>query len=101
MAVEPRRVRGALIFVIDDVGYNLEELAPFLTFPGPLTLSVLPQLPDTRRAYQLITAAGKLAILHQPMEALAAINPGPGTIYATMSRSEMDEQSRGFEDYER
>ncbi len=90
-AVVPQRVRGTLIFVIDDVGYNLDELAPFLSFPGPLTLSVLPQLPDTQRAFQLITDAGKLGILHQPMEALTAISPGPGTIYATMSQTQVDE----------
>ncbi len=91
MARERPRERGILIFVIDDVGYNLNELKPFLSLPGPLTLSILPQLPDTRRAFQMITEAGKVAILHQPMEALAAINPGPGAIYATMSQGQVDE----------
>ncbi|MDR0387195.1 MAG: divergent polysaccharide deacetylase family protein, partial [Treponema sp.] len=34
--------RGTLVFVIDDAGNNLRELEPFLRFPGPLTIAVLP-----------------------------------------------------------
>lgn len=83
--------RGTLIFLIDDVGYNLDELAPFLALPAPLTLSVLPQLPESRRAYERIVAAGKLAILHQPMEADAKIDPGPGTISVGMQRPEVEQ----------
>lgn len=82
--------RGTLIFVIDDVGNNVDELQPFLKFPGPLTLSVMPQRPYTLESYDLILAAGKVPILHQPMEADGKQNPGPGAIYTTMSKQEID-----------
>ena len=82
--------RGRLIFVIDDVGNNVEELKPFLSFPGPLTLSILPQRPYTIDAYHLILQAKKLPILHQPMEADGRVNPGPGAIYTSMSSAQID-----------
>jgi polysaccharide deacetylase 2 family uncharacterized protein YibQ len=66
--------------VIDDVGYSLEKLDPFLEYPGPLTLSVLPHLPFSREASRLIKEAGKELILHLPMEPLGDADPGPGVI---------------------
>ncbi|HUZ17259.1 MAG TPA: divergent polysaccharide deacetylase family protein [Spirochaetia bacterium] len=81
---------GKLIFVIDDVGNNLDELKPFLEFPGALTLSILPQRPYTLAAYAMIVSARKVPILHQPMEADGHANPGPGAIYPSMSRAEID-----------
>lgn len=70
-----------LIIVIDDVGYNLKELEPFLKLPFPLTVAVLPQVDHTKEAAQAAKAAGKEVILHQPMQALGGNNPGPGAIY--------------------
>ncbi|MDR2181297.1 MAG: divergent polysaccharide deacetylase family protein, partial [Treponema sp.] len=40
--VMPSERKGVLVFVIDDAGNNLRELEPFLAFPGPLTIAVLP-----------------------------------------------------------
>jgi polysaccharide deacetylase 2 family uncharacterized protein YibQ len=80
--------RGTLAFVIDDAGNNLRELEPFLRFPGPLTIAVLPGLPHSAEAARRIRAAGKEVFLHQPMEALGGQYPGPGTVYAGMSREE-------------
>ncbi|MDR1302514.1 MAG: divergent polysaccharide deacetylase family protein [Treponema sp.] len=77
----PKRILG---FVIDDAGNNLEELEPFLRFPGPLTIAVLPGLPYSVEAARRIRASGKELFLHQPMEALGGQNPGPGAIYAGM-----------------
>ncbi len=83
----PPKTRAALAFVIDDAGNNLAELEPFLRFPGPLTIAVLPGLPHSAEAARRIRAAGKELILHQPMEALGGQNPGPGAIYAGMDRA--------------
>jgi polysaccharide deacetylase 2 family uncharacterized protein YibQ len=67
----------------------LRELEPFLSFPGPLTIAVLPGLPHSTAAAQKIRAAGKEVFLHQPMEALGGQNPGPGAVYTGMSREEI------------
>jgi len=80
---------GTLVFVIDDAGNNLRELEPFLRIPGPLTIAVLPGLPNSAEAARRIRAAGKEVFLHQPMEALGAQNPGPGAIYSGMSAVEI------------
>ncbi|MDR3335903.1 MAG: divergent polysaccharide deacetylase family protein [Treponema sp.] len=81
--------RGTLIWVIDDAGNNLRELEPFLRFPGPLTIAVLPGLPYSAEAARRIRAAGKEVILHQPMEALGGENPGPGALYSGMDDEEI------------
>jgi polysaccharide deacetylase 2 family uncharacterized protein YibQ len=84
----PRR-RGTLVFVIDDAGNNLRELEPFLRFPGPLTIAVLPGLPYSAEAARRIRAAGKEVFLHQPMEAIGGQDPGPGAVYAGMGPGEI------------
>jgi polysaccharide deacetylase 2 family uncharacterized protein YibQ len=81
--------RGTLVFVIDDAGHNLEELEPFLRFPGPLTIAVLPGLPYSVETARRIRAAGKEVFLHQPMEALGGQDPGPGALYAGMDGKEI------------
>ncbi len=77
--------RGLVAFVIDDAGYNLSELEPFLAFPGPLTIAVLPGLPYSVEAARRVREAGKDVILHQPMEAEGGQNPGPGAIDGSMT----------------
>ena len=83
--------RGTLVFVIDDAGNNLYELEPFLQFPGPLTIAVLPGLPESAEAARRIRAAGKEVFLHQPMEAIGGEDPGPGAVYAGMNAAEIRE----------
>jgi polysaccharide deacetylase 2 family uncharacterized protein YibQ len=80
--------------VIDDAGNNLRELEPFLSFPGPLTIAVLPGLPHSAEAARRIRAAGKELFLHQPMEATGGQPPGPGAIYAGMETAEVLELLR-------
>ncbi|MDR1419687.1 MAG: divergent polysaccharide deacetylase family protein [Treponema sp.] len=70
--------------MIDDAGNNLRELEPFLRFPGPLTIAVLPGLPHSAEAARRIRAAGKEVFLHQPMEAIGGRDPGPGAVYSDM-----------------
>lgn len=79
-----KRSKGILVFVIDDVGHNTWQLQPFLDLPFPITLSVLPGLPLTGQSAAMIRKAGKELMLHQPMEALNGLDPGPGAIRADM-----------------
>ena len=85
----PSQNTGILVFVIDDAGNNLNDLEPFLRIPGPLTIAVLPGLPYSAEAARRIRAAGKEVILHQPMEAIGAQNPGPSAIYSGMREDEI------------
>ncbi|MDR0382695.1 MAG: divergent polysaccharide deacetylase family protein [Spirochaetaceae bacterium] len=87
---EPSPLRaGNIICVIDDAGNSLRELEPFLRFPGPLTIAVLPGLPRSAEAARLAREAGKEVFLHQPMQALGGADPCPGAIYAGMSADEV------------
>jgi polysaccharide deacetylase 2 family uncharacterized protein YibQ len=86
----PRRnQKAAVVYVIDDAGNNLRELDPFLNFPGSLTIAVLPGLPYSVQAAQMVRGAGKELFLHQPMEALGGADPGPGAIYLDMNADEI------------
>jgi len=88
--VLPPEERQRLYIVIDDVGYDLSALKRFLDFPGDMTFAVLPGLPHTREAAEMIHRAGKTVILHQPMEPLGKENPGDRAILTTMSDIEIE-----------
>ncbi len=79
-----KKPKKVLIIIIDDVGYNLFQLEPFLKFPGPISFAILPSLDYTQKAESLIYKAGKEILLHQPMEALGNLDAGPGAILAAM-----------------
>ena len=81
--------RARIAVVIDDVGYNLEELEVFLDFAAPITLSVLPNLPHTEESARRIAAAGKELLLHLPMEAENGNDPGPGAILTSQGDGEI------------
>lgn len=84
-----REARIAL--VIDDVGYNLASLKSFLSFPGPISFSVLPQLPHSEEAARLVIGSGKELLLHMPMEPLNGEDPGPGAITSSQSDREIED----------
>ena len=79
-----------LIFVFDDGGQRLDQLAPFLKLPFPITVAVLPQLQYSAEAAAQVRRAGFELILHQPMQALnAGVNPGPGAIKPDMGEEKI------------
>ncbi len=83
--------KGRFLFlVIDDAGYSLKELDAFLRLPFPLTVAVLPGLPNSEKAAAAVRAAGKELILHQPMQALGGQDPGPGALLLGMARQEIE-----------
>jgi polysaccharide deacetylase 2 family uncharacterized protein YibQ len=81
---------GLVALIIDDAGYNLDELRAFLDLPGPFTVAVLPNLPHSREAARMVLAAGKDLILHCPMEAVGGEDPGPGALLVGLDREEIE-----------
>ncbi len=75
--------------VIDDVGYNLEQLNTYLQLPIPMTFALLPGLEYSRAAQDRIAAEGAEMILHQPIEPVGDQDPGPGALYVGMPPEEM------------
>ena len=93
----PLAAESRLVIVIDDVGHNLQELGPFLEFPAPLTFAILPLLPYSAGAAELVRSHGHDVILHLPMPAVSGLNPGPGAISAELSEDEIRRlMDRGF-----
>ncbi|MCF7915526.1 MAG: divergent polysaccharide deacetylase family protein [Spirochaetaceae bacterium] len=86
---EPPAGRGKLYLVIDDVGYNLEQLDNYLDLPIPMTFALLPGLEFSRAAQEQIARSGDEMILHQPIEPLGDEDPGPGALYVGMQPEEM------------
>ena len=82
-------VRGKLYLVIDDVGYNLEQLDRFLEVPMPITYAILPMIEHTASSRKKISENGGEIILHQPIEPLGNEDPGPGALYVNMEPEEI------------
>ena len=68
----------------------MKQLETFLALPFPLTIAVLPGLPNSEKAASAVRAAGKELILHQPMQAIGGQNPGPGAIRLGMGAHEVE-----------
>lgn len=62
--------KARLAIIIDDVGYSLRQIEPFLEIPAPLTFSLLPEAPQKHLCLQRILSQGRVAMLHLPMEPL-------------------------------
>ncbi|MBI9103073.1 MAG: divergent polysaccharide deacetylase family protein [Spirochaetales bacterium] len=86
---EPVLKKGTLVFVIDDVGNNLDQLDKFLKVPGPIVFAVMPERKYTQESIRRIRAAGKMAIVHQPMEPVGNADPGKGAIFVDMDEDEI------------
>lgn len=85
----PPRGKGKLYLVIDDVGYNLEQLKTYLNLPIPITFALLPGLEYSQAAQSQIARNGEEMILHQPIEPIGDQDPGPGALYVGMDPEEM------------
>ncbi len=90
---DPEFDGGRLAIVIDDWGYTSSAMEPLFQFPYPLTLAVLPHLPQSEIAVVQGNAFAHEVILHQPMEAQNPdADPGPGAIYVGMSQEEIERE---------
>ncbi len=85
---------GLLAIVIDDWGFQLDEVARgLLDLPASITVAILPGRPYSLRALNEAERAGKEAILHMPMQPVEGSSPGPGALALTVGMEE--EELRG------
>lgn len=54
--------------VMDDFGYNMNNIEELFTIKGPITLSILPDLPYSTKIAEAAHSRGYEAILHLPLE---------------------------------
>jgi len=79
-----------IAIIIDDLGYSVSRVQPFLELGVPLTFSILPRLRYSCCLAEMIQAQGHEILLHQPMEPQNShINPGPGALYLTQKNREI------------
>jgi polysaccharide deacetylase 2 family uncharacterized protein YibQ len=78
--------RPRLAVIIDDLGYDLRVARSFIQLDLPLSFSVLPSAPFTKRIVKEANKAECELILHLPMEPknYPSVNPGPGALYLSM-----------------
>ena len=86
----PAKNGATIVIVIDDAGRSAENTKEYTDLPFPITIAVLPKLPQTKQCAQTVRNAGKELILHQPMQAMNLnLNPGEGAIKEEMTRAEI------------
>lgn len=84
--IPPASNGATIVIVIDDAGRSVENTKRYVALPFPITIAVLPKLPQSRSCADAVRAAGKEVILHQPMQSMNLnLDPGPGKITADMN----------------
>lgn len=78
------KLKGKIAIVLDDWGYNLNNLRLASQIKSPLTISVLPGLGYSRRVSEEMHRHGFEIILHLPLEPMEKINLEKNTIVTSM-----------------
>jgi len=82
-------VKGKIAIILDDWGYNLDNLYIVDQIKYPFTASVLPKLAYSKEVALELHKRGVQVILHLPMEPLEKIRLEKNTITASMGEQEM------------
>ena len=83
--LQPVVVKGRIAIVLDDWGYNLNNLAVLKQIKSPLTLSILPNLAYSKEISERMHNLKYQIILHLPMEPKEKLRLENNTIMASMS----------------
>lgn len=82
-------VKGRIAIVLDDWGYNLNNVALVKEIPYPLTIAVLPGLPYSSAVSEALHKEGFEIILHLPMEPREKYRLEHDTIMTGMDEARM------------
>ncbi|UCE02048.1 MAG: divergent polysaccharide deacetylase family protein [Candidatus Latescibacterota bacterium] len=80
-----------IALIIDDLGHNMNATTRAVFDLGiPLTVAVLPDLPNSEAAFRLAAERGVPAILHLPMEPEGRLDPGRQPVTVGMGETEIE-----------
>jgi uncharacterized protein len=87
----PLKPLPRVALIIDDLGYDRQAAERLMDLNAPFTFAILPHSPHQETIARAAHARGLEIILHLPMEPVEypEINPGPGTLLASMSADEL------------
>jgi len=85
-------VRGRIAIVLDDWGYNTNNLSAFSDLKTPITISILPNLPYSKQVAQAAKRQGHQLILHLPLESKGNEHAEKDTLYCNMNEGEITEK---------
>lgn len=92
--IDEKRFYGEFAIIIDDIGYSLDLLEEIIKIKEPLTLSVLPFLPNSKKSAEIALKSGKEIIIHMPMESNNGNDLEIGIIKERMNEEEIRELVR-------
>lgn len=83
--------RKQIAVIIDDIGYDLAPVRELMQIKADITFSVLPFLPHSRAAAEILRQGKKEILLHLPMEPVTypADKPGEGALFTDMNEKEI------------
>ena len=89
-----------IAIIIDDLGYQREIAERIINLNFPITISILPFLPNSQSIVEMAKEKNISILLHLPMEPHNSnINPGKGAIYSSMNEEEIKTKIRAvFQD---
>jgi len=89
--LESLRRLPRIALIIDDLGQDFEIVRALMALDLPLTLSILPEAPQTAAIVREAQKRGSELMLHLPMEPrnFPSFNPGPGALLADMADEEI------------
>ena len=64
----PAPQKAYISLIIDDLGQNLPRDRRVLALPGPVTTAIMPDTPHATEFAREAHRAGKIVILHMPMD---------------------------------
>lgn len=87
----PAAIKGQIAIVIDDWGYNLNNLELIKQISYPLTISILPHLGFSSTIANELHRHGFEVMLHLPMEPHEAYRLEQKTLMASMTEAQIEE----------
>ncbi|WP_462323316.1 divergent polysaccharide deacetylase family protein [Desulfoplanes sp.] len=87
----PDKGGSRMVIVVDDLGRSETAGKRLAGLTFPVTFSVMPHEPHSRRLADIARRAGREVILHLPMqpESYPETDPGPGALFVNMGREEI------------
>lgn len=93
---EKKTYSGKLAVIVDDCGYDMSSVRTLLNTGLPFNFAVLPYKTYSSDVLEMIKGAGRIAMLHLPMEPMdrSAMSEGGNTICTDMSREKIQTLTR-------